>query len=70
MGEYHQWKEWWSYENVFFKDKGKGRVHYNVTCVCFFVWNNFENDVHKSGLLMKNEGFPKGVSELEFLWYE
>jgi hypothetical protein len=46
------------------KEKGD---YYTTSLVCFCVWNNFENDVHKSGLLMKYEGCPKGVSELEFL---
>jgi hypothetical protein len=43
------------------KTKEKGEYTTTTSPVCFFVWNNFEKDVHKSGLLMKNEGCPKGV---------
>ncbi len=43
-----------------FSAKTKEKGEYATTSpVCFFVWNNFEKDVNKSGLLMKNEGFPK-----------
>jgi hypothetical protein len=43
------------------KTKEKGEYATMSSPECFFDWNNFEKDVHKSGLLMKYEGCPKGV---------